>query len=82
VLPGVEFEQWLSDEPDGSRREAVERWLMSLAKRDPLFVLMTFPDDDPSAAIEIPDTNLIATCIAIPILDVIVIERIGSVGVE
>jgi hypothetical protein len=77
VLPGVEVDEWLLDEPDGPRRQAVEKWLLSLVRGDSLLVLMSFPGADPSVAIQIPDTELIATCIMLTAFDAIVIERIG-----
>lgn len=53
------------------------RWLLNLAEGGSLLTLMGLPDAEPTIDLEIPDTDLIATCIVSLVLDVIVIERIG-----
>ena len=76
VLPGLEVERWLAEEPNGPRRSAVVAWLVSLVEGGLPVTLTNLPAAEPSIDVEIPNTDLVATCIVISALDAIVIERI------
>jgi hypothetical protein len=68
-------DDWLDKEPEGPRRTAIQRWGESLLDgSSPALLLILYPGDDPSVAIEIPGTDLISTCMFMDGLDAIFIE--------
>ena len=79
VTPGLQADAWLDREPDGRRREAVDRWFLALAAGDLPPALRPWRASDVPVAVEIPDTDLVAVCLVMPLLDAIVIERIEFV---
>lgn len=79
VRLGREVDRWLDTELAGPRHTAVDRLLAGLAEPAMFLGLQRRAGEATSIDVEIPDTDLIATCLLVPVLDVIVIESIGSV---